>query len=67
MLDEKMGTNCTLYPLGLQESVTPSCFHDPSFIVVVLMALQGLVQAFEDEHPESSSRAKITYIFHNMG
>ena len=67
MLDEKMGTNHLLYPLGLQESVKPSRFHDPSFMVVVLMALQGLVQAFEDERPESSSGAKIAYILCNMG
>ena len=32
-------------------------------MVVVLVALQGLVQAFEDESPESSSGAKITYIW----
>ena len=66
MLDKKMGTHCTLYPLGFQESVKPSSFYYTSSMIVVLVALQGLVQAFEDESPEASSRAKITYILCNM-
>jgi len=62
-----MGTNRVLYPLGFQESVKPSRFYDTSSTIVVLVALQGFVQAFEDESPEASSRAKITYILCDMG
>ena len=67
MLDEKLGTHSTLYPLRFQESVQPSRLYHTSSMVVVLVALQGLVQAFEDESPETSSGAKITYILRNMG
>ncbi len=67
MLDEKVGTHCTLYPLGLQESVEPSGFNDTTSVIVVLVALQGLVQAFKDECPEASSRAKIPYILCRVG
>jgi len=56
-----------LYPLGLQESVEPSSFDDTTSMIVVLVALQGLVQAFEDECPEASSRAKIMYILCRVG
>ena len=61
-----MGTHHTLYPLSLQESVKPGSFYDTSMIVV-LVAFQGLVQAFKDECPEASSGAKITYILRDVG
>ena len=57
-----MGTNHMLYPLRLQESVKPSRFYDTSSMIVVLLALECLVQVFKDECPEASNRAKITYI-----
>ena len=56
-----------LYPLGLQESIKPGSFHDTSSVVVVFLPLQCLIQAFEDEHPEASSRAEIAYVFCNVG
>jgi hypothetical protein len=36
-------------------------------MVVVLVALQGFVQVFEDEGPEASGRAEITYILCDVG
>ena len=67
LMRQKVRTHRTLYPLGLQESVKPRGFYDTTSVIVVLVALQGLVQAFEDECPEASSRAKITYILCRVG
>jgi len=62
-----VGTHHTLYPLSLQESVKPGSSYDTSSMIVVLVAFQGLVQAFKDECPEASSGAKITYILRDVG
>lgn len=56
-----------LYPLGLQERVKPGGFNDSSSMVVVLVPLQGLIQAFEYEGPEASGWAEIPYILRNVG
>ena len=51
-----------LYPLGLQERVKPGRFYDSPSMVVVLVPLQSLIQAFEDVGPEASGWAEIPYI-----
>ena len=61
-----MGTYCALYPSSFQESIKPGSFDDTSSTVIVLVALQSLVEAFEDECPKTHSRTKITYILSDM-
>ena len=55
-----------LYPLGLQERIKPSRFYDAPSMVVVLVPLQCLIQAFEDVGPEASGWAEIPYILRDM-